>query len=119
MATNQNTLRVDAAGPRVYAAGDVSGVDTGGVLKLHSSIPVVGANITHDLLTDAKVGSFAERVYTRKDDETQLVPIGMKTGVGAFNGWSMPGFAVSMVKGKDYFLKTMPDITEGKKWMKA
>ncbi|KAI7387146.1 hypothetical protein KC336_g17603 [Hortaea werneckii] len=88
VATNGKTLRVDAAGPRVYAAGDVSAVDKGGVLNLYSSIPVLGAKCA-------------------------------KTGVGAFNGWQMPGFAVSMIKGKDYMLKNMGDITEGKKWVKA
>ncbi|KAK5120508.1 hypothetical protein LTR85_006163 [Meristemomyces frigidus] len=117
--TNGQTLRVDAAGPRVYAAGDVTGVDKGGVLKLYESIPVLGANMSHDLLSDAGVGNAAEKTYTRKDVETQLVPIGAKTGVGAFNGWSMPGFAVSLIKGKDYMLKNMPEITEGKKWVKA
>lgn len=32
--TDPSTLRVDAAGPRVYAAGDVAGVDKGGVLNM-------------------------------------------------------------------------------------
>lgn len=32
--TNKETMRVDAAGPRVYAAGDISGVDTGGVMNM-------------------------------------------------------------------------------------
>lgn len=31
---NASTLRVDAAGPRVYAAGDIAGVDKGGVLNM-------------------------------------------------------------------------------------
>ncbi|TKA81462.1 hypothetical protein B0A55_02927 [Friedmanniomyces simplex] len=119
VATNPTTLRVDAAGPRVYSAGDVSGVNKGGVLLLQAAIPILGANLSHDLLEDAKVGSFAERKYVRKDDETQLVPIGAKTGVGAFAGWGMPGFAIAMIKGKDYFLSTMPDITEGRKVVKA
>lgn len=119
VATNGQTLRVDGAGPRVYAAGDASGVDAGGVLKLFDSIPVLGANMRHDLFSDAGVGQAAEKKYVRKDDETQVVPIGAKTGVGAFSGWSLPGFAVSMIKGKDYFLSTMPDITEGKKWVKV
>ncbi|KAK1049317.1 hypothetical protein LTR74_017337 [Friedmanniomyces endolithicus] len=118
VATNPNTLRVDAAGPRVYSAGDVSGVNKGGVLHLQASIPISGANMSHDLLADVG-GSVAERKYVAKDDETQLVPIGAKTGVGAFAGWGMPGFAIAMVKGKDYFLSTMPDITEGRKWVKA
>ena len=117
--TNAQTLRVDEAGPRVYAVGDVAGVDKGGVLNLYNSLPVAGANISHDLLADAKVGNVAEKKYHFKNPETQVVPIGMKTGVGAFNGWSMPGFAISQIKGKDYLLKSMPDITQGKKWAKA
>lgn len=117
--TNKQTLRVDEAGPRVYAVGDVAGVDKGGVLNLFNSLPVAGANLSHDLLSEAKVGNVAEKKYHFKDPETQIVPIGMKTGVGAFNGWSMPGFAISMIKGKDYMLNTMPDITQGKKWAKA
>ena len=117
--TNNATLRVDEAGPRVYAVGDVAAVDKGGMLNLYNSIPVFGANFTHDMLADAKIGNAPEKKYTRKDGETQVVPVGAKTGVGAFNGWQMPGFAVSMVKGKDYFLSNMGDITEGKKWVKA
>ena len=119
VSTNGQTLRVDAAGPRVYAAGDVSRVNQGGVLQLFGAIPVLGANMSHDLLLDAALGKVAERKYVRKDSESQLVPIGAKTGVGAFNGWQMPVFAISMIKGKDYLLKTMPDITEGKKYVKA
>ena len=97
IATNPTTLRVDAAGPRVYSVGDASGVNKGGVLQLYEAMKALGPNIAHDLLGDAKVGSVAEKKYTRKDAETQLVPVGAKTGVGAFNGWSMPGFAISMV----------------------
>ncbi|TKA28719.1 hypothetical protein B0A50_03047 [Salinomyces thailandicus] len=117
--TNSQTLRVDAAGPRVYAAGDVSAVDLGGVLNMYTSIPVLGANISHDLFADAGLSAGPEKTYTRKDAETQVVPVGAKTGVGAFNGWQLPAFAVSMIKGKDYMLKNMGDITEGKKWVKA
>lgn len=32
--TNKETMRVDAAGPRVYASGDISGVDSGGVMNM-------------------------------------------------------------------------------------
>ncbi|EME49114.1 hypothetical protein DOTSEDRAFT_104293, partial [Dothistroma septosporum NZE10] len=102
--TNPSTLRVDAAGPRTYASGDVAGVDKGGVLNMYNSLPVLNANIAHDLLEDAKLGSVAEKKYTFKPAETQLVPIGPKTGVAAFNGWGLPGFMVGMVKGKDYML---------------
>ena len=117
--TNPSTLRVDGAGPRVYAVGDVAGVDKGGVLSLYNTIPVFGANASHDLLADAKAGNVAEKQYQFKDPETQLVPVGAKTGVGAFNGWTMPGFAVSMIKGKDFMIGQIPSITQGKKWAKA
>ena len=117
--TNPQTLRVDDAGERVYAVGDVAGVDKGGVLNLYNTIPVFGANLNHDLLADAGVGNVAEKKYQFKDPESQLVPVGLKTGVGAFNGWGMPGFAVSMIKGKDYMLSQMDKITQGKQWVKA
>ena len=117
--TNQNTLRVDEAGSLVYAVGDVAGVDRGGVINLYNSFPVAAANMSHDLLAAAKVGSVAEKKYQWKDAETQVVPVGAKTGVGAFNGWQMPGFAISKIKGKDYMLNQMPGFTEGKKWTKA
>lgn len=117
--TNPQTLRVDAAGPRVYAAGDVASVDNGGVLNIYSSTPVMGANLCHDLLADTKLGSFAERKYERKNDKTQIVPVGAKTGVGSFNGFPMPGFAISMIKGKDYFLKTRDDIFQGERYPDA
>ncbi|KAK5115932.1 hypothetical protein LTR62_000388 [Meristemomyces frigidus] len=119
VATNGRTLRVDAAGPRVYSIGDVSGVNLGGILMLQAALPILGANLSHDLFEDANVGTFAERTYVRKDNETQLVPIGAKQGVGAFNGWGMPSFVIAMVKGKDYFLSTVPETTEGTKLTKA
>ena len=117
--TNKQTLRVDDAGPRVYAVGDVAGVDKGGMLNMYNTIPVWGANFNHDLFSEAKIGNITEKKYHFKDAESQLVPVGMKTGVGAFNGWSMPGFMVSKVKGKDYMVRMMPEITQGKKWAKA
>jgi NADH dehydrogenase FAD-containing subunit len=119
---NPSTLRVDAAGPRVYAVGDVAKVDKGGVLNLYASIPVFGANFAHDVLGEAGAGVGAvpaERAYKPKNGETQLVPVGPKSGVGAFNGWKMPAFAISMIKGKDYMAGEIPKILEGKQFTKA
>ncbi|PPJ56358.1 hypothetical protein CBER1_00707 [Cercospora berteroae] len=116
VSTNQNTLRVDKAGARVYAAGDVSGVDSGGVMNMYSSLPVLHANIDHDLLSEAKAGNVAEKTYNFVPKETQFVPVGPKTGVAAFNGWSVPGFVVSFAKGRDYMVSMMDGFTEGKKW---
>ncbi|KAF2214692.1 hypothetical protein CERZMDRAFT_36288 [Cercospora zeae-maydis SCOH1-5] len=114
--TNQKTLRVDQAGARVYAAGDVAGVDNGGVMNMYNSLPVLHANIDHDLLSEAKAGNVAEKTYNFVPKETQFVPVGAKAGVAAFNGWSVPGFVVSFVKGRDYMVSMMGGFTEGKKW---
>lgn len=75
VATNTATLRVDKAGPRVYAAGDVAGVDRGGVMAMYTTIPILGSNIAHDLFADAKTGSASEKTYAFKEAETQLVPV--------------------------------------------
>lgn len=45
-----------------------------------------------------------DRLYKSVQQETQVVPIGKAQGVGAFNGWKLPGFAVKMAKGKDYMI---------------
>jgi NADH dehydrogenase FAD-containing subunit len=119
VAATESTLRVDAAGPRVYAAGDVAGVDKGGVLNMYNSLPVLGANIAHDLFEDAKVSSFTERKYVFKSSETQVVPVGPSGGVGAFNGFGLPGFVVAFAKGKDYLAGNITGFTEGKKFTKA
>lgn len=121
VATNGATLRVDGAGPRVYAVGDVAGVDKGGVLNLFAAVPVWAANFNHDVLGEAKLGADvpAEKAYKRKDGETQIVPVGAKMGVGAFNGFKIPGFVVAAAKGKNYMIGSMGDFTEGKKWTKA
>lgn len=116
VATNVSTLRVDKAGARVYAAGDVAGTDTGGVLNMYNSLPVGNANIAHDLLKEAKAGDAPEKMYSFKPVETQFVPVGAKTGVAAFNGWTIPGFVVSFVKGKDYMVSMKGGFTEGKKF---
>lgn len=84
-----------------------------------NTLPILGSNIAHDLLADAKKGNVAEKTYAFKDSETQMVPVGPKTGVAAFNGWGMPGFMVAKLKGKDYMLSHMPNFTEGKKFVKA
>ncbi|KAF2484406.1 hypothetical protein BDY17DRAFT_323259 [Neohortaea acidophila] len=116
---NPATLRVDEAGDKfIYAVGDVAGVDQGGVLNFFKSFPVAAANMSHDLCSEAKAGMVPEKRFSRKDSETQLVPIGAKAGLGAFNGHSVPSMIVKKFKGKDYMLSQVPKFTEGKQWSK-
>lgn len=115
--TNPTTLRIDAAGPRVYCVGDVGSYTRGGVLEVYSAVPVVGANMARDL--GVKGAPSAARVFKGDTGETQVVPVGPNGGVGAFKGWSLPSFGVKMIKGRDYFLSNTANITEGKQYVKA
>ena len=118
--TNQATLRVDDAGPRVYAIGDVAGVDEGGLLNMDNALPIFNASLDEDLLPEAITSAVKKkRTYKPKGGETQIVPVGAKTGVGAFNGLRLPSFAIAKIKGKDYMISRMDDVTQGNKWKNA
>lgn len=126
---NKTTLRVDAAGPRVYAVGDVGSYTRGGVMDIYATIPVLMTNVKRDLLYDsmavgdAEKGGKAEmkgqdRPYKENLAETQLVPVGRSKGVGAVFGWKLPSLMVWMIKGRDYFTSMAPPIQNGSKWNK-
>jgi NADH dehydrogenase FAD-containing subunit len=72
--TNAATLRVDEAGPRVYAAGDIAGVDTGGLLNMYNSIVVLNRNIAKDLLEKSEA---PDQKYSFTEAETQFVPVSL------------------------------------------
>ncbi|KAK8104441.1 uncharacterized protein PG998_011474 [Apiospora kogelbergensis] len=120
--TNASTLRVDKAGPRVYAVGDVSSAARPAVHSILGQIPVLSANLKRDLLIEAGVqdGKTAgeDRVFKEDTSETQLVPIGQSKGVGAFSGWAVPSFFVWLIKGRDYWLWTTGNLWSGKQWIK-
>jgi NADH dehydrogenase FAD-containing subunit len=107
--TKAQTLRVDLAGPRVYAVGDVSSYSRNTALDIIDGMPVLVTNLKRDLLAfDAKHPERAvpgkDRVYTSNTKETILVPIGTGTGVGALSGFRLPGFFVWLIKGRDYLI---------------
>ncbi|KAI1410425.1 hypothetical protein F5Y13DRAFT_74053 [Hypoxylon sp. FL1857] len=116
--TNGTTLRADAAGPRVYVAGDVGNYSRGGFHSLYSAIPVLATNIKRDLLAAAASGQpdakpdGPDRPFTASDSETQAVPIGPK-GVGAVNGWGLPSFLIWLLKGRNYMIGNIPATING------
>ncbi|KAH6647378.1 FAD/NAD(P)-binding domain-containing protein [Truncatella angustata] len=117
--TNTATLRVDQAGPRIYAIGDASTFARAAVHHILGAIPVLGANIKRDLLSAAGqsvVG--ADREFKEEKREMQMVPIGRSKGVGAAFGWQLPSFMVWLIKGRDYFLWTTPALWSGTHWAK-
>jgi NADPH-dependent 2,4-dienoyl-CoA reductase/sulfur reductase-like enzyme len=120
---NPSTLRVDKAGPRIYAIGDASSFARPAVHNIFEAVPVVGNNLKGDILlevTGSEGGPAVppEKSYNPDNGETQLVPIGRRTGVGAFMGWKMPGWVIWMIKGRDYWLWSTPRLWSGKQWEK-
>ena len=119
--TNASTLRVDLAGPRVYAVGDAASYARPAIHLILSAIPVLCANIKRDLLLaageeESSVGE--DRMFKEDTRETQLVPIGKSKGVGAAMGYQLPSFMVWLIKGRDYWLWTTGDLWSGKQWAK-
>jgi NADH dehydrogenase FAD-containing subunit len=76
---NPKTLRVEAAGPRVYVVGDCGSYSRGGVLDLFDAMPIVMTNMWNDLVhantEGGKSTSAKDRSYIRKEAETQIVPV--------------------------------------------
>jgi NADH dehydrogenase FAD-containing subunit len=106
---NPKTLRVDAAGPRVYAFGDVASYSRNNIWDITMALPTLAVNMKRDLLSynsmlpdDKPKGK--DRVYTVDTREAMLVPIGSGGGVGAIFGWKLPSWVVWMLKGRDYML---------------
>ncbi|KAJ6259056.1 Oxidoreductase phnG [Drechslerella dactyloides] len=116
--TNGTTLRADAAGSRVYVAGDVGDYSRGGFHNLYATIPTLVTNIKRDLHAaatssepDAKPEG-PDRLFTPNNSETQAVPIGPR-GVGAVNGWGLPSFLIWLFKGRNYMIGNIPVTVNG------
>lgn len=107
--TNAQTLRVDLAGSRVYAIGDVSSYSRNNAMDIMDGMPVLVTNLKRDLFAyDANHPKRAvpgkDRIFTPNTTETLLVPIGTATGVGAILGYRVPGFLIWLIKGRDYLI---------------
>jgi NADH dehydrogenase FAD-containing subunit len=109
--TNPSTLRVDKAGPRIYAIGDVASYARPAVHGILGAVPVLAANLKRDLL-----GTGEDRVFEEDVRETQLVPIGRSKGVGAAMGYQLSSFLVWLIKGRDYWLWTTGKLWSGEQW---
>ena len=118
------TLRVEGAGARVYALGDVAAYSQNRVRDASAAVPVLMVNLLNDLLRHA-LGEAAditcdseewEFLAGLRDDayrvgdsrggnaagENLLCPITRFGGVGVWQGHRLRGFAVHLLKGKNY-----------------
>jgi len=112
--TNGSTCRVDEAGPRVYALGDVASFSQNYTLDAYAAVPVVQGNLLKDLVArelrlaspyggnqDA-IDALEDKVYVRRDKDSQLCPVTRFGGVGVLTGLALPSLLVHQMKGSDY-----------------
>ena len=113
--TDPQTLRVQGAGPRVYAIGSVASYSDGGTMDVRNAMSPLMGNIEYDL-SDGRSGK--EKQYSRMEKEMMVVPIGRKGGVGALFGWKLPSTAVWFIKGRSYFIDMLPGARDGSQYVK-
>jgi NADH dehydrogenase FAD-containing subunit len=112
--TNAATCRVDEAGARVYALGDVASFSQNYTLDAYAAVPVVQANLLNDLIAhelrlaspyggnqDA-IDALTDELYVRREKDSQLCPVTRFGGVGVLTGLALPSFMVHKMKGSDY-----------------
>jgi apoptosis-inducing factor 2 len=119
---NESTLRIDAAGPRVYALGDIGSYSTGGIFDIMQGLPVLETNLKRDLLAahrdSSAIPEGQDRMYTKNEKEMQIVPVGPSKGVGAIFGWRVPSIFVWLLKGRDYMIPKGSECINGSRWKK-
>jgi NADH dehydrogenase FAD-containing subunit len=104
-----DTLRVDAAGSRVYAIGDIGSYSRNNAIDIINSLPVLAINLKRDLLSynpllpDEKPKG-KDRVFKVDEREMMVVPLGSGGGVGAIMGWKLPSWAAWLIKGRDFLV---------------
>ncbi|CAI9635723.1 unnamed protein product [Alternaria burnsii] len=79
------TLRVDTAGPRVYALGDIASYSNNNIQSITDGQPVLYINLKRDLLSFDPRSPDAgpkgnDKIYTPETRENQIVPIGSQGG---------------------------------------
>lgn len=87
--------------PSTWVTGDLASISNGGLIYLQTMTPCLVGNIIAELKGKGQEAMKPHKPLTTK--EFQLVPLGPEKGVGAMFGWSMPGFAITMIKGKNMF----------------
>lgn len=118
--TNPKTLRVDAAGPRVYALGDISSVSRNKIADLNDMLPTVYTNLKRDLLAfdparPAAAAPGKDHEFQLQQKEMLALTTGTTGGVGAVNGWRLPNFLIWFIKSRDMMIgMAVPGIISGK-----
>jgi len=122
--TNPRTLRVERAGERVYALGDCAAYSGNSVADVYGAVPPLLHNLRNDLWAyeirrqnpyggDAvleQLERLKDLEFVKELRQTQMVPITKWGGVGVLLGIRLPGFAVDLLKGRDYMVGKAKDV---------
>lgn len=118
---NPKTMRAEAAGPRVYAFGDVSNLHRPSIYFIKVSFSTLGQNVKRDLLLAAGADEKSvqpDREWVEDKREMQVVTLGRNKAVGAAMGTRLPGFLVWWLKGRDMGLGMGANLWNGKDFAK-
>lgn len=117
-----STLRVEGAGPRVYAFGDVSNLTRPSIYSIKVGVPILCHNIKRDLLIAAGKDESSlgeDRQWKEDKREMQAVTVGRSKGVGAVLGTRLPSWVVWWAKGRDTGVSMTVSFWNGKDFAKA
>lgn len=129
--THSSSLRVDQAGPRVFALGDCAAYSTNRTADVFAALPVLAHNLRNDLrahqlrllyppagqgtgLADA-LEALVDRRFEGAEHcakETVLVPCAKHGGVGVWEGLGVPSVVVHWLKGMDYRVGKVRGVVE-------
>ncbi|SPN99055.1 uncharacterized protein DNG_02094 [Cephalotrichum gorgonifer] len=114
---NPSTLRVDAAGPRVYSIGDVSNYARASIYFIRLATPILGNNLKRDLLIAAgkdEASAGKDKEWKEDPGETMIVSVGRSKGVGAMMGMKLPSWFVWALKSRNVGLSLAGGFFDGK-----
>lgn len=117
-----STLRVEGAGPRVYAFGDASNLARPSIYFIKLGMPTLGHNIKRDLLVAAGKDESSlegDRQWKEDEREMQVVTVGRSKAVGAAMGTRLPSWLLWWLKGRDAGVSMVASFWSGKDFEKA
>ncbi|KAK0928379.1 hypothetical protein LTS16_002585 [Friedmanniomyces endolithicus] len=112
--SHSGTMRVDLAGERVYAVGDVAAYSRNCVGDVYGAVPVVMQNLLNDLLgyevrltspyggNREAIEGLEDEVYVQRRVDSMLCPVTRFGGVGSWKDRVTPKPFVYLLKGHDY-----------------
>ena len=124
VANNHKTLRVDNAGARIYALGDVGSHSYGGIFDAQAAVVTAMSNMKRDMIlasspeSSPPAAAGEDKIWKTSESETALITLGKDKGVGVAKGVPLPGLFVSKIKGKTYIVETAPTVLKGLRYRK-